>query len=169
MAIIIVKRKKLSIWEKTYIPSIIQGLTITLKNLFKKKVTLQYPDERPTIYDGYRGVPTLVMDQNDRQKCVSCQLCEFICPPKAITITPSEIDDEKNSHIQKAPAEFKIDMLRCIYSGLCQEVCPEKAIVLQKTYSMCGLKRNDFLLNKNALYDLGGNIPDKILKWENKK
>ena len=74
---------------------------------------------------GYRGVPTLVKDPNGREKCVSCQLCEFVCPPKAIRITPGEIPpDAPTGHVEKAPQEFEIDMLRCIYCGMCQEVCP---------------------------------------------
>ena len=62
--------------------------------MFGKKVTLQYPEERPVIPDNYRGVPTLVKDPNGREKCVSCQLCEFVRPPKAIRITPGEFDVE---------------------------------------------------------------------------
>ena len=87
MAIKIVERRPLSFAEKTYLPQIIAGLKVTWDNLVKPPVTLQYPDERPVIPAGYRGVPTLVRDPHGREKCVSCQLCEFVCPPKAIRIT----------------------------------------------------------------------------------
>ena len=142
MAIVPIQRKPLSLAERTYLPAIAAGLKITFKHIFQPKVTLEYPEQRPAIPPGYRGVPTLVRDPNGREKCVSCQLCEFVCPPKAIRITPGEIPpDAPTGHVEKAPQAFDIDMLRCIYCGLCQEVCPEEAIFLQNQYSMTGYTR----------------------------
>ena len=127
MAVKVIERKPLTFLERTYLPQILGGLKITARNMLKPPVTLQYPDERPVIPEGYRGVPTLVKDPAGREKCVSCQLCEFVCPPKAIRITPGEIPaDSPNAHVEKAPKEFEINMLRCIYCGLCQEVCPRR-------------------------------------------
>ena len=159
-------RKPLSWWERLYLPQIFVGLGVTLRNMLRRKVTLEYPDERPTIPDNYRGVPTLVKDPDGREKCVSCQLCEFVCPPKAIRIEPGEIPEtSKHAHVEKAPEAFDIDMLRCIYCGLCQEVCPEEAIFLQDVYSVCGTDRKDFVFKKDQLYELGGTLPDKHFKW----
>ncbi len=170
MAVIKVERKKLSIAERTYIPQILGGLFITLKNLFKRKVTLEYPEQRPTLPVRYRGEPTLIKDPDGREKCVSCQLCEFVCPPKAIKITPSEIDETlENSHIEKAPQKFEINMIRCIYCGLCQEVCPENAIVLQKTFSTTSYDRASMIRSKEELYKNGGVKTDKIMKWQKVK
>ena len=71
---------------------------------------------------------------------MSCQLCEFICPPKAIKIIPEEIpDDDPWAKVEKRPLEFDIDMIRCIYCGMCEEVCPEQAIFLRKDYPITGL------------------------------
>lgn len=166
----VVERKPLSWAEETYLPQILGGLKITLTNMFRKKVTLQYPDERPTIPQNYRGVPTLVKDPNGREKCVSCQLCEFVCPPKAIRITPGEIAEESESaHVEKAPQEFEINMLRCIYCGLCEEVCPEEAIFLQEIYSLSGYSRDELVFKKQKLYEIGGTLPDKHFKWDKKR
>ena len=166
----VVDRKPLSFSERTYLPQIVSGLKITMKNMFKPAVTLEYPDERPKIPTGYRGVPTLVKDPNGREKCVSCQLCEFVCPPKAIRITPGSIpEDDVNAHVEKAPEEFEINMLRCIYCGYCQEVCPEEAIWLQDIYSLSGYSRAEMVNNKAKLYELGGTLPDEHFKWDKKK
>ena len=67
---IIVERKRLSFWERTYLPQILSGLYITLKNFFAPKVTLEYPDQQPVIPQGYRGAPVLVCDSDGRHKCV---------------------------------------------------------------------------------------------------
>ncbi len=164
------ERRPLSWAERTYLPQILMGLKITLWNLFKKKVTLEYPDVRPVIPNGYRGIPTLVKDPRGREKCVSCQLCEFVCPPKAIRIQPGEISAEaENAHVEKAPREFDIDMLRCIYCGFCQEVCPEEAIFLQNVFSLNGYSREELVFSKSKLYEMGGTLPDEHYKWEKKR
>ena len=166
----VVERKPLTLSERLYFPQILAGMRVTLKHLFAPNVTMEYPEQRPAIPPGYRGVPTLVMDPNGREKCVSCQLCEFVCPPKAIRITPGEIPhNAPTAHVEKAPQAFDIDMLRCIYCGLCQEVCPEEAIFLQNQYSMTGYTREEMVNNKARLYELGGTLPDSHHKWDKKK
>jgi NADH-quinone oxidoreductase subunit I len=163
-------RKPLTFAERTYVPQILGGLKITLRHFLRPKDTMEYPEQRPAIPVNYRGVPTLVKDPNGREKCVSCQLCEFVCPPKAIRITPGEIPPgASNDHVEKAPQAFDIDMLRCIYCGLCQEVCPEEAIFLQQQYSMTGYTREEMVNNKARLYELGGTLPDTHFKWDKKK
>ncbi len=167
----VVDRKPLTLAERLYLPQILSGMRITLKHFFARNVTMEYPEQRPAIPAGYRGVPTLVKDPHGREKCVSCQLCEFVCPPKAIRIIPGEVPAAQTdrSHVEKAPQAFDIDMLRCIYCGLCQEVCPEEAIFLQTQYSMTGYSREEMVNHKDRLYELGGTLPDPHLKWDKKK
>ena len=169
MAVIQVQRKPLSFAERTYLPQIFGGLKITLKHLFAPNVTMEYPEQRPAIPPHYRGVPTLVKDPNGREKCVSCQLCEFVCPPKAIKIIPpgpaGQLADRPNA--EKMPQEFEINMLRCIFCGLCQEVCPEEAIFLLKDYSLTGQSREEMIYDKEKLLALGG-VHGGIQKWKQK-
>jgi len=170
----IVTRPQLSWYERLYFPAIFGGMWITFKHLFKRftgqtKVTMQYPEEKWPMPEGYRGAPTLVKDEDGREKCVSCQMCEFICPPRAIRITPGQIAaTSPNAKIEKAPKEFDIDMVRCIYCGLCEEVCPEEAIYLRKDYAITGLNRQEMVHHKDKLYELGGVMPRPIKKWANK-
>ncbi|NBZ95508.1 MAG: NADH-quinone oxidoreductase subunit I [Proteobacteria bacterium] len=174
---IVVERPKLTLAEKFYLPSIIAGLAITWKHLkraiFNKGiVTMQYPEEKwdANLPEWYRGAPTLVTDEHGREKCVSCQLCEFICPPRAITIKPGEIpENDKWRKVEKRPQEFDIDMARCIYCGLCEEVCPEEAIFLRKDYSITGLNRAEMVHDKETLYKLGGVKSGLTFKWNELK
>ena len=170
MAVVPLQRKPLSLAERCYLPQIMGGLRVTLRHFFGPPDTMEYPEQRPAIPPGYRGVPTLVLDPNGREKCVSCQLCEFVCPPKAIRITPGAVPEGSGrEHIEKGPVAFDIDMLRCIYCGLCEEVCPEEAIFLQNQYSTTGLTRAEMVNHKDRLYELGGTLPDRHYKWEKKK
>jgi NADH-quinone oxidoreductase subunit I len=165
----IIKRPELSWWERLYLPAIIGGFKVTLRHFFRKKVTLQYPEEKWVVPPDYRGAPYLVKDQEGRPKCVSCQLCEFVCPPKAIRITPpGPAVNPALGNVEKAPREFEIDMLRCIFCGFCQEVCPEEAIFLMKDYSLTGLTRAEMVYNQEKLLAMGGGRQDNIQKWKHK-
>lgn len=172
-----VPRPKLTLSEKVYLPAVVAGLGITIKHFFdillgKKKVTMQYPEEKwdSDLPPHYRGAPTLVTDEQGRERCVACQLCEFICPPRAITIVPGEIPEESRwRKVEKYPESFEIDMIRCIYCGLCEEVCPEQAIFLRKDYAITGLSRAEMVHDKQKLYELGGVMTGLVYKWNEKK
>ncbi|MCX7869428.1 MAG: NADH-quinone oxidoreductase subunit I [Terrimicrobiaceae bacterium] len=174
---VVVQRPKLTLAEKLYLPAIVAGLAITWKHIVhtltgRKKVTMQYPEERWDAHlpAHYRGAPTLVKDEHGKERCVACQLCEFICPPRAITIVPEEIpSNDRWGKVEKRPREFDIDMVRCIYCGLCEEVCPEQAIFLRKDYSITGLSRAEMVHNKQKLYELGGVMEGLVFKWNEKK
>jgi NADH-quinone oxidoreductase subunit I len=159
----------MNFWERLYLPAILGGFKVTLRHFFKRKVTLQYPEEKWVVPAGYRGAPYLVRDPEGKTKCVSCQLCEFICPPKAIKIIPPGPDgpvaDRPNA--EKMPLAFEIDMLRCIFCGFCQEVCPEEAIFLMEDYSLTGRSRREMIYDKEMLLALGGNHVG-FEKWKRK-
>ena len=155
---ITVNRKKLTFWEKLYLPAIVGGLKVTLKHAYNtlflgKVVTMEYPEQKWTLPTGYRGAPYLVKDQDNNTKCVSCQLCEFVCPPKAIRITPPGQGGQKadRTNAEKMPAEFEINMLRCIFCGFCQEVCPEEAIHMGRHYENAEYSRDKFVYDLDRL------------------
>jgi len=171
----IVKREKLNFWERLYLPALAGGFKVTARHfvntVFKRGgVTMEYPEEKWTVPEGYRGAPYLVKDQEGRTKCVSCQLCEFVCPPKAIRIIPPGADGPPadRANAEKMPREFEINMLRCIFCGFCQEVCPEEAIFLQKDYSLTGTSRAEMIYDKEKLLTLGG-VHAGIQKWKHKE
>jgi NADH-quinone oxidoreductase subunit I len=172
-----VQRPKLKWWEQLYLPALFSGMRVTLghmvRNLLgKTKVTMQYPEEKwdSHLPDHYRGAPALVTDEHDRERCVACQLCEFICPPRAITIHPEEIpSDDKWAKVEKRPFSFDIDMIRCIYCGLCEEVCPEQAIYLRKDYAITGTSRAEMVHDKAKLYAIGGKRVGLVNKWNELK
>lgn len=150
-------------------PQILKGLWLTLKHIPKRKFTRQYPEEKPPLYGAYRGAPVLVRDPEGRVKCVACQLCEFVCPPKAIRITPGFRPEERfDANVEKEPQDFVIDMLRCIYCGYCEEVCPEEAIFLQNDFAIAGYSREELRFHKDKLLELGGVREDSIWKWKYK-
>ena len=146
---------------RTYLPSVLKGMWITLRHMLGKKVTMQYPEETWGMPDRYRGLPALVKDDAGRVKCVACFLCQYVCPPKAIHIEAQEIA----TGVEKGPNVFDINMLRCIMCGYCEEVCPEQAIFLTQEYKTVGLSREQMIYHKDKLLEMGGVRPDPIKKW----
>jgi len=161
-----VKRIKPTLWTRLYLPSVLGGLAVTFGHIFRKKDTIQYPEEQHVFGPRYRGVPALVKDEDGREKCVACYMCQWVCPPLAITIEAAEYPaGDRHHQIEKFPARFDINMLRCIYCGLCEEACPEEAIFMSKTYVVTGLSRELMIFDKAKLYAIGGTRPDDTHKW----
>jgi NADH-quinone oxidoreductase subunit I len=165
-----VKRVRRGFWSGLYLPSIAAGLLVTLRHMFRRKDTIQYPEQKHEFGSRYRGVPALVKDPDGREKCVACYMCQFVCPPLAITIEAGQYPADHALHqIEKYPERFEINMLRCIYCGLCEEACPEEAIFMSKTYAVTGLSRELMIFDKAKLYEIGGERPDEIRKWSEER
>ena len=147
-----VKRTKPSMWERLYIPAIMSGMRVTFKHMFRKKDTIQYPEQQHQFGERYRGVPSLVKDEDGREKCVACYMCQWVCPPLAITIDAAEYPKDHPLHqIEKFPKRFDINMLRCIFCGYCEEACPVDAIKLGPEYELADFERQRLVYTKDML------------------
>jgi len=149
MAIKAAPRPNLTWWDRLYIPAILSGLKITARHLFRKKVTMQFPEVKWPFPYKYRGYPTLVTGENGVENCVACKLCEVVCPPSAITINIGTYPDPEVK--ERIPAEFIIDMGRCIVCGMCEEACPCEAIVMSRTHVMSSGSRSGLIFKKQLL------------------
>lgn len=126
---------------KTIIYPLVQGLFHTLKMAFKKKITVQYPEQRREIPERFRGRPKLVLDDNGSIKCVVCSLCVAVCPPQAIYIEAGEGKDPSIRY----PKKYIIDLGRCIYCGYCEQVCPKDAIKLTQEFELAKYNRDELI------------------------
>ena len=135
---VIVKRKQLSLAERLYLPEIARALSMTLRAIFSRKITRQYPEEPLPKTAVMRGQPRLVLlEDNQHLACVSCGLCEAACPAYAITIDGQETE----RFIEREPKRFEIDMLRCILCGFCEEACPKDAIFMSGELELADFSR----------------------------
>ena len=153
------KRKSdLSFLQRLYIPEIVKGLSLTIRNMFRPHVTLEYPEKKFTPPASYRGRPVLVEDKGGVERCVACGLCSRVCPALAIEVQASETQNEK----ERYPVKFEINMLRCIFCGFCEEVCPEEAIVMSKDYELVFSNRDDAIYGKDKLLVPIDNLKERL-------
>jgi NADH-quinone oxidoreductase subunit I len=152
-----VDRRPMTIWEKSYLTSIAKGMGITLSHFFKKKVSLNYPEETRPFSAVFRGLHVLNRDEEGRERCTACGLCAVACPAEAITMEAAErLDGEETLYREeKYAAKYEINMLRCIFCGLCEEACPKDAIYLSETFTPANFTRESFIYGKPDLL-----IPD---------
>jgi NADH-quinone oxidoreductase subunit I len=153
----LVERKKMTIWEKMYIPGIAKGMSITFKHIFRKKPTVNYPEKTRPFSPVFRGLQVLNRDEEGRERCTACGLCAVACPAEAITMEAAErLPGEEHLYKEeKYAAKYEINMLRCIFCGFCEDACPKDAIYLTETFAPANYTRKGFIYGKEELL-----IPD---------
>ena len=129
---------KHGLFQRFYLIEIIKGLFITIKKVFSKKVTIQYPEQRRQYSDRFRGMHYIKVT-NGVENCTACMLCSTVCPSECIYIEAGERADK-----EKYPVRFEIDLMRCCFCGMCEEACPKDAIKLSGIYEMSQSKRTVF-------------------------
>ncbi len=140
--------RQMTLWERAYLPEAVRGLYTTLRHVFMKKVTVEYPDEEMPIHENFRALHRLNTDDDGNLLCVACMLCATVCPANCITIVAGESDDPD---IEKYPVSYDIDMGRCIFCGFCEEACPKAAIELTKNYRLADYDKSTFKYDKEQL------------------
>lgn len=134
------------------IATMMNGLFIVLKYMFKPPVTIRYPEIKRTLPARSRGRHYLTKWEDGLERCVGCELCAIVCPSQAIYVKAAQNEaDERHSHGERYAADFQINMLRCIFCGLCEQACPTGAIVLGSDYELSGFTRESLIYTKTML------------------
>jgi len=129
---------------------LLRGMALTGRYLFKKKITVEYPEERTPLSPRFRGLHALRLYESGEERCIACKLCEVICPALAITIESETRDDGS-----RRTTRYDIDMTKCIYCGFCQEACPVDAIVETQEFEYASETRAALLYDKEMLLKVG--------------
>ncbi|MGP8051349.1 MAG: NuoI/complex I 23 kDa subunit family protein [Desulfobaccales bacterium] len=138
---------------------LLKGLATTLRMVFTRPITQQYPEEKRAMSPRWRGHPQLTVDPDGRRRCVACTLCMVVCPSNAIR---GIVAAEGPEH-EKYPVEFTIDLQRCIFCGLCQEACPKGAIKLNNAYEMAQYDKSALILNIDSATQPESNL--RLQDW----
>lgn len=137
----------------------LRGLKLTSGYIFRRKVTIQYPEEKTPVSPRFRGIHALRRYPNGEERCIACKLCEAVCPALAITIEAEpRLDGSRRTSL------YEIDLFKCVYCGFCEEACPVDAIVLTGIHDYHFENRGEQILTKEKLLAIGDQYEDKIAK-----
>jgi NADH-quinone oxidoreductase subunit I len=136
---------------------LLQGMALTGRYLFKRKITVQYPEEKTPMSPRFRGLHALRRYPNGEERCIACKLCEAVCPAQAITIESTVREDGT-----RRTTRYDIDLTKCIFCGFCEESCPVDSIVETHIHEYHGEKRGDLYFTKEMLLAVGDRYENEI-------
>ena len=145
--------KSFTLWE------LFQGLSVTGRHFFKKKLTIQYPEEETPLSPRFRGMLALRRYPNGEERCIACKLCEAVCPALAITIEAEPREDGT-----RRTTKYDVDVFKCINCGFCEEACPVDSIVLTPEAHYVVEERGDNIFTKEKLLAIGDLYEERLAK-----
>jgi NADH-quinone oxidoreductase subunit I len=128
----------------------LRSLWLVFLHLFRRPVTVQYPEEKPRLSPRYRGRIILSRDADGGERCVACYLCAVACPVGCIALQATQ-----DAHGRRYPEFFRINFARCIFCGLCEEACPTYALQLTPDFEMGEYDRRNLVYEKEDLLIAG--------------
>ncbi len=129
---------------------LVQGMMLTGRYLFARKITVQFPEEKTPQSNRFRGLHALRRYANGEERCIACKLCEAVCPALAITIESEQREDGT-----RRTTRYDIDLSKCIFCGFCEESCPVDSIVETRIFEYHAEKRSELLYTKQMLLAIG--------------
>lgn len=97
---------------------------MTLKGLFTKPETIQYPVQTKPAPKGLKGHIV-----NDVSTCILCSICQKRCPTGAI-------------EVNKANRVWSINRFRCVQCGSCVRECPKQSLTMDPAYAPCATQKH---------------------------
>lgn len=132
------------------------GMRITIDHLFRKNVTVQYPNVHPKDKAGWMDMPSNARNRLyvDMDECNGCNSCARACPVNCISIEtvrsvpgdappPLASGGKRNLWV----SQFEIDFTKCCFCSLCTEACPTGAIVMTTEFEYSSYNRYDLVYN----------------------
>lgn len=147
------------------LPEIWNGMRVVIKNVFKRKETVSYPETQRQPFPRFKGRHILDRHDDGLEKCIGCELCAGVCPADAILVVGAENTPEQRFSPGERYAQiFQINYLRCIFCGLCVEACPTEALLMTTEYELSGFTREELIYKKDQLI-----VDQPIVRhWESK-
>ena len=146
-----------SFFDTFMLTELVRGMALTGRNLFARKITVQFPEEKTPQSPRFRGLHALRRYPNGEERCIACKLCEAVCPALAITIDSAPREDGT-----RRTTAYEIDLFKCIFCGFCEESCPVDSIVLTHIHEYHFEERGENVVTKSQLLAIGDRLEPEI-------
>ncbi len=146
------------LFQSFMLTELFKGLGVTGRHMLKKKVTVQYPEEKTPQSHRFRGLHALRRYPDGEERCIACKLCEAVCPASAITIEAGPREDDGSRRTKS----YEIDMFKCIYCGFCVESCPVDSIVETRVFEYHFENRGENIMTKAKLLAIGDKYESQL-------
>ncbi len=150
-------KQLIQFFNSLFLAELFKGLSVTGRYLFKKKITVQYPEEKTPQSFRFRGLHAQRRYANGEERCIACKLCEAVCPALAISIESEEREDGT-----RRTKSYDIDLTKCIFCGFCEESCPVDSIVETRIFEYHGEEKSDLYMTKEKLLAVGDKYEAQI-------
>ena len=147
----------LDTFNSFFLVELFKGMALTGKYAFRRKITVQYPEEKTPMSPRFRGLHALRRYPNGEERCIACKLCEAVCPALAITI-----DSAPRADGQRRTTRYDIDLFKCIFCGFCEESCPVDSIVETDIHEYHFEQRGENIVSKAQLLAIGDRFEKEI-------
>ena len=146
------------------VKSLLLGMGVTGKEFVTPKITEQYPENRDTlkIADRFRAELTLKYDNEDRNKCIACGICQMNCPNGTIHLETKMVelpDGKKKRKLDK----YLYDLGSCTFCMLCVTSCPQDALEFSNDFEQAVFERDKLVKQLNYRPDPDG-LPETPAK-----
>jgi len=144
----------------------LSGFNVTLRQMFKPRLTTEYPAVKHVKPERQHGRHVLNRYEDGMEKCIGCELCACVCPAKCIYVRGADNPvDDPVSPGERYGFVYEINYLRCIHCDLCVEACPTEAITETKLFEFSFTNRADAIYTKEELI-VGDDGRAKRMPWE---
>jgi len=140
-----------------FLIELLKGLKLTGTYFFRRKFTLNYPEQKAPTSPRFRGLHALRRYPNGEERCIACKLCEAVCPALAITIEAEQREDGS-----RRTTRYDIDLFKCIYCGFCEESCPVDSIVETRVYEYHFENQGEQIMTKEKLLEIGDKYEQQL-------
>ena len=130
----------------------LSGFGVTLRQVFRPRVTERFPEEKRPKPVRFHGRHVLNRYEDGMEKCIGCELCAGVCPARCIYVRGADNPpDDPVSPGERYGFVYEINYLRCIHCDLCVEACPTEAITESKLFEFSFTNRQDAIYTRDEL------------------